>query len=174
MADETAYGYCTADSIMIGDIMLPPEISPSAYITSTAEEMDSRLSQIYEVPIQIDATDLNKFRGTITILRSINSRLATGRLIMAAAAALENVAVHAYARQMVTEALVDLDKIVERKIILQGAKANDNVNPDFTVAKVVVGGQDDLSAVDGFYQFVDPQYSTPKSAFMQLRLPFLP
>lgn len=165
-----ANGYCTVDDLLIGDIILPPEISKERYITSTAEEMDSRIGILYTVPVEIDPTELEQFRATITFLRSINSRLASGRILMAAATALELTVAHAYARNLVDGALDDLKLIEDRKYILQGANENENPPEEYVSSHVDGYVQDPVSAVDSFYSLVDPSYGDlTKPSFMQQR-----
>lgn len=161
-------GYCEVSDLLIGDLILPVEIDPAKYITSAAEEMDSRIGLLYETPIEIDDADQEKYRATITFLRSINTRLASGRILMAAASALELTTVHAYARNLVEGALADLKLIEDRKYILQGAKENTNPPEAYVSSRAYSYNQDPVSAVDAFYAVVDPAYGDPKKAsFMQ-------
>ena len=161
-------GYCEVSDLLIGDLILPVEIDAGKYITSAAEEMDSRIGVLYTTPIEIEEADKEKFRATITFLRSINARLASGRILMAAATALELTTVHAYARNLVEGALADLKLIEDRKYILQGAKENTNPPETYVSSRAYSYNQDAVSAVDGFYAAVDPGNGVPnKPAFMQ-------
>lgn len=170
VGNEEPNGYCGLEDLVIGELMLPEAINPIQYIDSAADEMDARIGLLYEVPVQFEVTDRVKFRATIQYLKSINARLASGRLLMAAASALELTTVHAYARNLVEDAQDDLKQIVDRKYILQGAKENTNTSDAYVASRVVSYNQDLSSAVDNFYGLVDPKYGfAEKPSFLQRR-----
>lgn len=159
MSAEEANGYCDVSDLLIGDLRLPAAVSVLKYIESAAEEMDSRIGNVYRVPVTIDPDKRQAYVATITFLRSINARLASGRIIMAVASFMELNSVHAYAKNLVDGAMKDLEQIESRQRILQGAEPNNNPTEE-------VGGQftgtaifnlDPVSAVDSFYGFVDPR-----------------
>ena len=160
-------GYCGLNDLLIGDLLLPEEISKKAYIESAALEIDSRIGSLYAVPVVIAPDKVVQYQATISMLKSINARLASGRILMAAAATLELNVVHAYANSLVREAMSDLEDIRERKYILQGADANSNPSETFVATHVYGFTQDPVSAVDKFYDFVDPIGGNPlKGSFM--------
>lgn len=165
MLDEV-YGYCDVEDLLLGDLILPPEISKGGYIQAAANEIDARIGSLYKVPVIIDPDKIEQFKATIIFLQSVNARLASGRILMAAAATLELNVVHAYARNLVDSALSDLEQIKERKIILQGASPNENPAETYVSSRVYGYTQDPLSAVDQFYDLVDPSYGTTKGSFM--------
>ena len=172
MSDEEANGYCEVGDLLIGDLSLPPSISLAKYIEATADEMDAKIGNVYEVPIVIDPDKLTIYKATIALLRSINARLASGRIIMSAASFMELTTVHSYAKSLVVDALADLESIATRERILQGVKPNNNptdeVGGQFTGTAIY--NQDASSAVDSFYGFVDPKWGNDKKpSFMMGR-----
>ncbi len=165
---EEPDGYCTVDDLLIGDLLLPQEVSKAKYITAAAEEIDARIGILYRTPVFILPENYVKYRATITHLRSINARLASGRILMAAAAALEMTMVHAYARNLVEGALVDIKQIEDRKYVLQGALENDNPPESYVSSRGYSYVQDPVSAVDSFYNIVDPKHGNDrKPLFLQ-------
>lgn len=165
--EEEANGYCDVKDLLIGDLSLPPSISPAKYIESTADEMDAKIGNVYKVPVIINPEQLIAYKGTIALLRSINARLASGRILMAAASFMELTSVHAYARNLVDSALSDLSDISSKSYILQGAPLNDNPTDGGSFTGSAIYNLDPVSAVDAFYGMVDPRFGrTDKPSFL--------
>lgn len=115
--------YCDTDDLLLGPLTgtLPSSVDPVKYIDLAAEQVDSRLGYSYVVPLPIATLpDHQKF-----LLKSINYKLASGRLIMAIAVATEDPAVHGYAARLIAEADLELAAIVNGDVLLTAPRATD-------------------------------------------------
>jgi hypothetical protein len=118
--------YCEETDLLISsDIMLPSVLSKSKFIQFAADDMDAKLGYVYIVPITTASLPAHQK----SLLRSINAKLATGRLIMAAAVGGEDTAVHQYALYLIKEAEMDLMSIANGQVDLQAPAVDSSGNP---------------------------------------------
>lgn len=109
--------YSDVADLLIGDMQLGSMLDPQKAIDDAYAEMNIRIGMVYEMPLPMSLlSDNNK-----NLLRLINNRLASGRLIMAAATGGEAQKVHAYGQSLVEMAFCDLALILEGTIPLDGA-----------------------------------------------------
>lgn len=119
--------YCDADDLLVGDIEYG-QVDPIAYVNRAAEEIDAKLGFKYRVPIVALGTP--PWNGTLAaneqlILKSINARLATGRMLCAVFASAEDNSSHAYGRSLIREAQDDLAAIMSGVVDLTSAQLAD-------------------------------------------------
>lgn len=79
--------------------------------------MDSWIGQRYVVPV----SPIGKYQHAVkSLLRTVNSWLATGRLIEELTASSQTVEIHAYANKLIAEAIATLQAIARGDIVLHG------------------------------------------------------
>jgi hypothetical protein len=115
--------YVEVNDLLIGELtnVLPSTINAQQYLDMTQDEIDSKLGVIYVVPVNVDT--LPNSQGKL--LKSIHRKLCSGRILMAATAALSETSVHAYGLQLVKEGLMELMAIANSDVILVGAERVD-------------------------------------------------
>lgn len=139
--------YSAVGDLLIGDVQVGSFLDPQKFIDDAAAEMDARIGMVYVLPLPTLEPHL------ITLLKLINNRLASGRLIMAAAIAAEDKELHAYGESLIRDAYDDLKKILDGSIQLDGAVVRDTGN--YGLGPSVNGG-DAVSWVDAFENFAYP------------------
>lgn len=145
--------YSTTADLLTGNIPLPSYLDPQKFINDAADEIDSRIGFTYQTPVDIEAPT-NVTRPVILFLKRISNWLASGRLLLAAAASAEDTQLHAYAYSLVRDAETGLQAIVDGDIVLEGAAlANGGSSTVVTNAPLISNG-DTESLVDAFYSRV--------------------
>ena len=159
--------YCeTTDLLITADLPLPVGVNRQSYVDMASEEIDMMISRYYSTPVVFGTTeDQEKYKATLLLLKHINIKLATGRLILAVDASGENSQVHAYGQSLVAQALALIDAIVERDVILEGAAGNSNEPSEIATARAVVYQLDDTSGVEDFYSLTRDNYSSLLSSW---------
>lgn len=152
--------YCEETDLLLGDIRMPNMDIPK-YIESAADEIDSKLGYVYELPLTWSGTEVPRHEGLL--LKSINVRLATGRLLMAAFTSGEDRSLHAYGKSLIDAALADLMCLANGDVDISAGKTDTPVaNQDNLVPGIV--NHDSESLLDGFENSVMrgvPWYSRP-------------
>lgn len=143
--------YSATTDLLTGDIPLPAYLSAQKFVDDASDEIDSRLGFIYQTPIDVDAPT-TVTRPVILLLKRINNWLASGRLLLAAAASQEDSQLHAYAYSLVKDAQAGLDAIVSGEIILEGAASAVGDGVATIVNAPLISNGDAESMVDAFYQ----------------------
>ena len=145
--------YCADTDLALGDIVLPTWLVKSQWIERAAEEIDSRLGFIYKVPL-VSAGAPQTFAALAThekaLIKGINWKLATGRIILALDSGGEDVALHAYGRSLVLEAINDLMQVANGVVSFPDAALNvDSVTngPNMTPSAT---NADEFSLVDAW------------------------
>lgn len=133
--------YCNAGDLLIGDIELSSMLSEESFVRDAAQEMDARLGFVYILPI------VGIPAHAQTLLKQINARLASGRLLMSIAAPAEDNSVHRYGEWLIKQAYDDLYAICNGSIILGSA----TLAPDPTPNSASIVNYDEESAFDQFY-----------------------
>lgn len=151
--------YCeTTDLLITPDLPLPEGVSRSSYVNLAADEIDMIISRFYATPVVFETLELEeKYKPTLLLLKHINIKLATGRLILAVDASGENQSVHAYGLSLVEDAEKLLDAIIDRKIILEGAAGNTNEPNEIVTARAAVFQLDESSGVEDFYNLTNSE-----------------
>lgn len=138
--------YSATPDLLVGDLVLSSALDTTKYIQGAADEMDSKLGFIYLVPV--DVGTLPAYQALL--LKNINNKLASGRLIMDIAAGGEDRSLHAYGARLVQEANSDLLQIANGTVELDAEKQPITSQNDTGPA---VTNSDEFSAVDTFEAF---------------------
>ena len=145
--------YCATTDLLLGEIPIPAYISQAKFITDTAEEIDVALSVRYVTPVVVTVTAVN--RPTTLFLKQVNAKLASGRILMAAASGHQDDQINAYAKYLIEQAFQALYRVCEGEYILPGATQH-APHPDDS-GGVRIYNEDATSAVTDFYARVtDP------------------
>ena len=145
-------GYCTVEDLLTGEIPTPAYIDKSSYIQLAADEINIVLGQRYVVPVAVPIGP--EFEPSRLILKQINIFIATGRLIMAAAAGGSDTDIHAYGFSLLKQGQTMLMKISSGEVGLLGATPSAG-GPSETSGIPLVSG-DAVSSVDSFYSMLVP------------------
>ena len=150
--------YSDVTDLLVGDIRINSALDPQKYVQDASDEVDSIIGFRYATPV--DMTD----PGTVSrparlLLKRVANFLATGRLIIAAAASGEDKQLHAYGKSLVDQALYCLKEIAAGEILLPGAAPATDVSP--IISGPLIYNKDKTSNVDDFYDKIlapeDPQ-----------------
>lgn len=119
-------GYCDTSDLLLGDAIVGPGNPLSKWVDRAAGEMDSKLGFRYVVPITPNPNSDPPFTELLPheagLLKQINSKLASGRFLMAQAQSGEFDTTHAYGRSLLTEALSELYCITNGEVDLTSAE----------------------------------------------------
>lgn len=128
--------------------MISSQLDLGKVVQEAADEMDSRLGFLYKLPLRPPAGALALPDYQVLLLKQINNKLASGRLIMQVAIAGEDRSLHAYGLRLVTEATNDLMLLANGEVSLSAVRqpVTEGV-PDRTPA---IFNHDEESAVDMF------------------------
>lgn len=138
--------YCTTDDLLIGDIPTTAVLTPAKAVQDAADEIDSKIGFRYSTPVDVTPTGPTP-RPVLLLLKRLNAHLASGRLIMAAAAAGSQDNVHAYGASLVREVTRTLNQIAEGELDLDGLEP---LSPE-PVRAPLIFNVDPRSQVEGFY-----------------------
>lgn len=141
--------YCDEEDLLLGDLEVGPSVTPETWVQAAADEMNSRLGFVYKVPIEAKEGLPGLATHEALLLKDINRKLASGRLILAMAQAGEDNSEHAYGASLVKDALYALNLLTSRQIDLGSAVlAEGNAAGGDTAP--LVHNHDEESLVDGF------------------------
>lgn len=99
--------YSEVSDLMIGDTIIGGGVSKQAFINAAADEIDSKIGWLYVTPVAIPGSPALP-RHEVLLLKGINNKLATGRLILTLDIAGEGTTLHAYGARLVKEAMDEL------------------------------------------------------------------
>lgn len=160
--------YCTTDDLLLGDLVVGRSVSPETYVNAAADEMNSKLGFIYKVPIEPNSSYDPPFTVLATheklLLKDINVKLASGRLILAQAQGSEDGQEHAYGASLIRDALNSLYLLTSREVILSTAAPADNTTLLAECPAPSIHNADDESLLLGFEETVmrsNPWWSRP-------------
>lgn len=139
-----SFGYCETDDLLLGDMLLSEDLNRYTYINAAASEIDSRIGYIYELPLNLEALTV----AAGSILKNINAKLASGRLILAIAVGGEQQGLHAYGNSLVQEAYAELQLVLSGSLPLDGATRIDGAEGPGAPETI---NQDSKSGMDAFY-----------------------
>lgn len=151
--------YCVEADLLLGEIPTPSYMDVDKYIVNAGEEVDVALGQLYETPIVV--TGIPAYKPTTLFLKQVTSKLATGRIIMAAATGKQDIEVNAYGLYLIEEAWAAIKNVIDGNYVLPGA--TQIVAPASDTGGVRVKNVDAVSQVEGFYDQLQAQpvpYST--------------
>lgn len=145
--------YSVVGDLLIGDVQVGTFLSPQSFVDEAADEMNARIGMLYELPLPTTLPT-----HLLILLKLINNRIASGRLIMAAAVGGEDRELHAYGESLVRDAYDDLKKILDGAIALDGAEKRDTGNYGHGPS---VNGGDEVSWVSVFEEWAYPPVLVP-------------
>lgn len=159
----TSTAYCKVEDLLLGDVTVGGNVNRQLYVDQAADEMDSKLGWIYVTPIDVDGEAAGPGgtppavpvlpRHERLLLKSINAKIATGRLIMAVSINEEGSAVHAYALRLLKEGNDELLMIANGHVLLTAPRSETPVQEANRVPSV--SNLDAESLLDPFYNTVN-------------------
>lgn len=151
--------YSVVGDLLTGNIPTGGTVDPAKFVADAADEIDSHIGHIYQTPVDVSETSATS-RPARLLLKRISNWLASGRLMMAAAAGSQKTEVHAYANKLVNDATDALNAIANGDVPLAGAVrlADNPESESFTGPQIF--NQDDESLVEAFYnRIANPSYA---------------
>lgn len=147
--------YSEPDDLLLGDLVVPATIDKGKVVASAAEEIDSKLGFVYALPLRFQTDpppDPDDWTGLPIhqqlLLKQMNNKLASGRLILMLDLAGEDTSLHAYGLRLVTEATNEMMMIANGTVDLDAVRlAPLDSHPD---RAPVVSNHDEESAVEMF------------------------
>lgn len=117
--------YCADEDLLLtADVMVLPA-EKTRFIRLTAEAMDSKLGYLYAVPVDI-GTGSSLPTHQKLLLKTINAKMATGRMLMSSAVGSQNSEVNAYAAYLIREAEMDLASIANGQVDLNAPRVDES------------------------------------------------
>lgn len=149
--------YSEVGALLLGNIPLPAGDIGKRAVERAADEMDSLLGQKYVVPIQPTGPYQRQVK---TLLLTINNWLASGRLIEELTASSQGVEIHAYANNLINQALSTLMQIVSGQINLPGVPTVGEEDGVTTQTGPFIINVDDSSPTQYHYDYItNPLFS---------------
>ncbi len=163
--------YSAVGDLFLGDTILGSGVDPQAFVDGAADEIDSKIGWLYVTPVDLDGDALAMPpipvlpRHEALLLKGINNKLASGRLILTLDIAGEGTTLHAYGARLVKEAMDELLLIANGALDLSAPRVAipdaDAVNRSPGVVNL-----DEESLLIPFYQTINrnPWYARPGEA----------
>jgi phage gp36-like protein len=138
--------------MLLGNVPLPTgvnEVKAKNAVDRAADEIDSAIGFKYQTPIVGTGP---QGRAVRLLMQNISIWLSSGRLIEELTASTQRVEEHAYARSLIQQAWMVLNKIISGEIILDGVPVTGGTEVAFYGP--VIANKDTESNVDAFYDRV--------------------
>ena len=162
--------YSEVGDLLLGDMEINPLLDQQKFVDGAAEEMDAKLGWVYALPLRGPGVDpatetswLDLPTHQVLLLKQINNKLASGRLILTLAIASEGSTLHAYGWQLIREANAELLLLSNGTVDLD-AEPLDPVVASGDPLMPAVFNHDEESLFAGFENTVmrgKPWYSRP-------------
>lgn len=155
--------YSEETDLLLGDLLVSPRLDKNKFIQDAADEIDSKLGFIYTIPLAPVAPETEIPAHEVLLLKQINNKLASGRLIMTLDIAGEGTTLHAYGLRLVTEAQQELMLIANGFVELSAVRKTIAVALGESKVPRIVNA-DTESGVDIFYEHAmrgHPSYWRP-------------
>jgi hypothetical protein len=114
--------YSEVADLLLGDLILSARVDKQKFINDAAEEMDAKLGFLYKTPVVIPDAEAGN-RHQALLLKQINNKLASGRLILTLDIPQEHGTLHAYGLRLVKEATEELLLIANGTVDLAADRA---------------------------------------------------
>jgi hypothetical protein len=134
--------WANKEDLLIGDTEIG-SLDASQYLDFALREINSVLGVIYVLPIPDTIPDYQK--GS---LRTVQAKLATGRLLMAQGSGAEDTDINAYGKLLIQEAYNDLNRIGNNYELLTAVRTTNSTGEDRTP---LVSSADKVSPFNAFY-----------------------
>lgn len=143
--------YSEVADLLLGNIPLPPNDKARRAVERAADEIDGFLGTKFQVPIRPVGPQQ---RQVLSLMLTINNWLASGRLIEELTASSQLVEIHAYAQNLIRQALDVINSILRGDILLPGVPPPDG---DTTVVETgpIIVNQDAESQTNFYYNSID-------------------
>lgn len=155
--------YSIVGDLLIGDLLISASVDKQSFVNDAADEMDSKLGYIYKLPLEpvSPATQLPDFQ--VKLLKSINNRLASGRLILTLDIAGEGSQLHAYGWSLVRDARADLMRIANGDVDLYAVRSDVDLGkiPSRTPAIHNYDSESLVTVYENTIHRSDPWYARP-------------
>lgn len=150
--------YSALADLLTGQVPTPSYLDPAKYVADASDEVDSFIGHIYVTPVDVTESGPTS-RPARLLLKRIANWLATGRLLMAAAAGNQKLEINAYAAELTRNATEALNAIASGEVPLIGApRLTTDDETDFTGPQI--SNLDSESNVEAFYnRIANPAYS---------------
>jgi len=150
----TPAGYSEVTDLLLGDLIISASVDKQKFVNDAAEEMDAKIGWRYETPIPMTGTGAPP-RHQLLLLKSINNKLASGRLILTLDVAGEGTTLHAYGYFLIKEATQELLLIANGDIELTGVTLTELEDAAGLDARSIgIAQYDDMSLLSGFEESV--------------------
>ena len=171
--------YSTASDLLFSEttLVLGAGFDKQKFVTTAAEDMDAKLGFLYVLPLTPDP-DLDDDAGNpLTtlptheqlLLKSINNKLASGRIFMTIRGSADGDRQHVYGTQLVNEAIAELMMLANGDVALSAIRKADGTQINTASQRSPkITNHDSDSLVDGFEEMVfrnNPQQVFPGGAF---------
>ena len=144
--------YSHVQDLLLGNIPLPAGDKSKRAVERASDEIDSILGIKYKVPIIAKGQYEHQVRA---LLRNVNNWLASGRLIEELTASSQTVEVHAYANNLINQALQVLQQILRGEILLPGVDPIGGDDGVGTETGPIVVNADESSQTNWYYDEID-------------------
>lgn len=166
--------YSEVGDLLLGDLVLNPSLDKQKWVVEAANEMDSKLGWLYDLPLRpadldeeedVDDTTWTLLpRYEVLTLKGINNKLASGRLILTLDIAGEGTNLHAYGWYLVREAQGELLLLANGEVDLTAQRTDVPASEESSSRTPGIKNYDEESLVLGFENTVmkgKPWYSRP-------------
>lgn len=153
--------YSVVDDLLIDDSVYSVDLDK--HIGLADDEINVRLGYVYEIPLVPVPPAVGLRAQDILLLKMISSKLASGRIILAAATPGEDNNLHAYGRYLVNDAMQSLNLLASGEIDIEAVRLDVLTEEDLSRLPSVVN-QDEESLLLGFEETVmrgNPWHSNP-------------
>ena len=145
--------YCEVNDLLVKDngMMFSPTFDFMKFIVSASEEMDGMMGEIYDLPLAGSSggwTTLPLYQKLL--LKQINVKLASGRILLTLNASGDTRALHVYGAKLIDEALAMLLPIINGDVVLDIPGKNNEVRANYPV----IAHHDQESLVDSWEKLV--------------------
>lgn len=170
--------YSGVDDLLLGDLVFGPGVDRQKFIDQAAEDMDAKLGFVYRLPLTPRVVaNANYGSGAgdwkllplheQLLLKGINNKMASGRLILTLDISGEGTALHGYGWQLVRDSTNELLMLSNGDVFLSAQPVHADVLGVADVRTPGVTNEDDESLLLGFENTVmrgrpyQPWYSQP-------------
>lgn len=175
--------YSEVGDLLLGDLVLGGGVDRQKFIDQAADDMDAKLGWLYQLPLrpavpagevqtdpQGDAPPVaeNDWEALPTheglLLKGINNKLASGRLILTLDIAGEGTTLHAYGYQLVREANAELSILSNGEAWLTAQRAHPDEEGEADTRTPGIINYDEESLLLGFENTVMRRMTLPWSS----------
>lgn len=164
--------YSEVSDLLLGDVIVGGGVNKQQFVDAAADEIDSKIGWLYNTPIAVNGDNYSNPvidplpRHEALLLKGINNKLASGRLILTLDIAGEGTTLHAYGARLVKEAMDELLLIANGTLDLSAPRL-DTPEAYFIDRAPTVTNLDEESLLTPFVQTVHggrPWYAVPGEA----------